>query len=62
MWEQILLLLGMLAVAWWGVTIIRRNPGAFSKENLGKSFHTMGILAILLIAMIVFCIWILRIG
>jgi hypothetical protein len=62
LWEQIALLLGMVAIAWWAVVIIKRNPGSFSKENLGKSFYAMGILAVILIAMIAVCIWILRVS
>ena len=61
-WEQILLIIGMFAIAWWIITIIKRNPGAFSKKNLGKSFYTMGVLALILIVFIAICIWLLRMG
>ena len=59
-WEQIFLVLGMVAVGWWTYTIIKRNPDSFSKENLGRSFYTMGVLALALIAFIALCIWILK--
>jgi hypothetical protein len=59
-WEQILLVVGMLGVGYWTYTIIKRNPDSFSKENLGKSFYTMGLLAIILIAFIAVCIWLLK--
>ncbi len=62
LWEQILLVVGMLGVGFWIYTLIKHNPGLFSKENLGKSFYTMGILAIVLIAFIAMCIWILRLN
>lgn len=40
--------------------MIKGNPNQFSKENLNKSFFTMGILAIGLIAFIALLILILR--
>lgn len=58
--EQIIILIGMVAIGFWTYKIIKNNPGAFSKENMGKSFYTMGILAIILIAFVAFCIWLLR--
>ena len=45
---------------WWGYRYYKTNPEAFSRENVGKSFGTMGILAILLIAFIAFCVYFLR--
>ena len=59
---QLLLLVGIFAVGWWIYRIIKGNPSAFSRENLGKSFFTMGVLAIILIAFITFCIFLLRHG
>lgn len=57
---QILLILGAGLVVWFLVRTIRSNPAVFSKEMFSKSFYTMGILAIVLIAFIAVCIFILR--
>ncbi len=57
---QVLLLVGVLAIGWWIYRIIKVNPSSFSKESLGKSFFTMGVLAIILIVFIAGCIFILR--
>lgn len=62
LFTKIIVVLGMAGIGWWIYHSIRSNPQAFSKENLGKSFYTMGILAIGLIAIIMLCIWILRSG
>jgi hypothetical protein len=39
---------------------IKGSPGQFSKENLNKSFFTMGILALVLIGFVALLIIILR--
>lgn len=39
---------------------IQRNPEAFSKVNLNKSFMTLGLLALLLIAVISFAVMLLK--
>lgn len=57
---QILLLIGAGLIIWYLVRTIRSNPDAFSKEMFSKSFYTMGILALILIAFIAFCIFLLR--
>jgi hypothetical protein len=57
---QLLLMLGAGLVIWYLIRTIRSNPQAFSKEMFGKSFYTMGILAVLLIGFISLCIYILR--
>jgi len=57
---QLLLLIGAGLTIWWLVRSIRSNPEAFSKAVMNKSVYTMGILAIILIAFIAFCIMILR--
>ena len=59
-WEQIALIIGGLLIAWWGFITVKRNPSAFTKENFGKSLSTLGVLALILIALIALCIWILR--
>lgn len=59
-WQLILLLIGAALMLWFMVRTIRNNPQAFSKENLGKSFYTIGILALIIIAVIFFCVMLLR--
>ena len=41
-----------LFMAWRTVKMIQANPGLFSKASLGKSFMTVGMLALILIAFI----------
>lgn len=40
--------------------VLKHNPGAFSKENMGRGFFTLGILALLLMLLIVICVKILK--
>lgn len=39
---------------------IKGNPAQFSKENLNKSFFTMGVLALVLIGFIALMVFMLR--
>lgn len=57
---QILLLIGAGFLVWYMVRTIRSNPEIFSKAMFSKSAYTMGILALILIAFIALCIFILR--
>lgn len=59
-WALLLTCLLAVALLWWLIRSIRGNPEAFSKVNLGKSFYTMGILALLIIAIIFVCVLFLR--
>ena len=45
---------------WYLYSQIKNNKEAFSKQNLGKSFHVMGLLALLLIVFIAVCVFVLR--
>jgi len=49
---QIIGLIGAGLVAWLLYRTIKSRPEQFSRENLNKSFATMGILAIALIAFV----------
>lgn len=51
-WMKLLYVIGAIVVAGLIFMNIRNNPQAFSKENLGKSFYVLGILALLLIGFI----------
>lgn len=53
-----IILSGLLV--WLAVTLIRRNPESFSKENMGKSLQTVGILALILIVVVTFCVVMLK--
>ena len=59
-WAQIFWVIGALVVAFLIYRTIKNRPGAFSKENLSKSFYTLAILALILIAFIAVLIMLLR--
>ncbi len=59
-WTIILALVAAALMLWFMVRTIRHNPQAFSKENVGKSFYTIGILALVIIAVVFFCVLLLR--
>lgn len=54
---QILGLLGAGLIIYFLYKIIKNKPDLFSKENLNKSFFTMGILGLGLIAFVALLIW-----
>jgi len=47
-------------LAWLLYHRIKHNPGAFSAKNFGKSFSTMGLLGLALIAFIAVLVMLLR--
>ncbi len=57
---QILGLIGAGMIVFILYRTIKGSPGQFSKENLNKSFFTMGILAIVLIGFIALMVLMLR--
>jgi hypothetical protein len=57
---QILILLLAGFLGWQLYKYVKANPQAFSRDNLNKSFFTLGILALLLIGFIALCVMILR--
>ncbi len=57
---QVLGLLGAGLVVWLLYRTIKSRPNQFSRENLSKSFSTMGMLAILLIGFVALLIMIVR--
>lgn len=57
---QILGLLGAGLIIYFLYNRIKKNPEMFSKEQLNKSFLTMGVLAIGLIAFVALLILMLR--
>lgn len=58
---QILGILGALLIVFILYRGIKSRPESFTKENLGKSFYTMGLLGLLLIAFIALLIFLLRV-
>lgn len=57
---QILGVVGAVLIIWVIYRSIKGQPQAFSKENTGKSFYTMGILALILIGFIALLVLLLR--
>ena len=60
MWYQFLGIVFAGFFAWLLYSQVKSNPEAFSTANFSKSAYTLGILALVLIAFIAFCIMILR--
>jgi len=60
MWMKLFLILLTIFIGWLIYRNIRYNPQAFSKENLGKSFYTLGLLALALIAFIALLVILLK--
>ena len=59
-WMKLLALIGAGFLIWFMFRAIKSNPQLYSRENISKSFSTMGILGLILIAFIAFCIFLLR--
>lgn len=57
---QVLGLAGAGLIVWLLYRSIKNRPDVFSRENMSKSFFSMGILAVLLIAFIALLVVILR--
>ena len=51
---------GAALMAWFAYRTVKNNPAMFSRENLGKSVFTMGILTLVLIAFIACLVFLLR--
>jgi hypothetical protein len=57
---EILGVLGAVMILFVLYRTIKGSPEQFSKENLSKSFFTMGVLALVLIAFVAFLVFMLR--
>ncbi|MBA2653627.1 MAG: hypothetical protein H0U71_00980 [Gammaproteobacteria bacterium] len=57
---QVLLIIGAGFILWFTYQSIKRNPQVFSAENINKSIFTLGILALCLIAIIAFLVYLLK--
>lgn len=59
-WMTLLYLVLAGLAAWWAWRTIRNNPNLFSAENIHKSFSTMALLALGLIAFIALLVFLLK--
>ena len=59
-WAQLLAIVFAGMLVWLGFRIIKGQPMMFSKENVENSFVTIGILALIIIAIIAVCVYILK--
>ena len=59
-WMTLLYVVGAALLAWMAYRTIRNHPEMFNKENMGKSFSTMGILTILLIGFVALLVVLLK--
>ena len=59
-WQNIFIIIAAGFIVFWLYRYIRSNPEALSRENLGKGFWTLGILAVGLIGFIGLLIVMLR--
>lgn len=57
---QLLGLLGAGLVIWILYRYVKANPSQLSRENLSKSFSTMGMLALILIAFVTLLVLLVR--
>ncbi|VEG91541.1 hypothetical protein [Legionella spiritensis] len=57
---QILGLIGAGLIVWYMYRVVKGRPELFTRANLNKSFFTMGILALILIAFVAFLIIMVR--
>lgn len=57
---QILAIVGAALIVWVIYTNIKNRPDQFSRENLSKSFSSMGILALLLIGFVALLVFMVR--
>ncbi|KTD24128.1 hypothetical protein Lmac_3001 [Legionella maceachernii] len=63
MMETLYQILGLIAaglIVWLLYRSIKGRPDQFSRENLSKSFTTMGFLGLILIGFIAFLVFMLR--
>lgn len=59
-WSALLFVLLAALAAWFAYRTIKGNPQMFSRANISKSITTLGVLALLLIVVIGFCVLMLK--
>ncbi len=57
---QLLAIVGAALIVWILYRTIKQRPEQFSRENLSKSFFSLGILAVILIIFVAFLVLLLR--
>ncbi|KTC65318.1 Uncharacterised protein (plasmid) [Legionella adelaidensis] len=57
---QVLGLIAAIFIVWFLYRTVKGQPEQFSKNNLNKSFRSMGILAVILIIFVGFLVMLLR--
>ena len=57
---QLLALGAVVFLIWFLYKRVKHDKQAFSKENISKSFYTMGLLGIGMIGFIALCAWFLN--
>lgn len=57
---QILFIIIAIFLGWQLYRYVHTNPQMFSKDNIGRSIFTLGILALLLIGFITVCVLLLK--
>ena len=58
---QLLALIGAAMIVWVIYRMIKGRPDQFSRENLTKSFSTMGVLALVLIGFVALLVFLARV-
>ncbi len=58
--SKIAAILFAVVILWWLFRFLKSNPDSLSKENIGKSAYTMGLLGIGLIVFIGIIVMLLR--
>lgn len=58
--SKLLFVLLAIFLIWQMFGYVRAHPEAFSKDNLSKSFFTLGILALLLIGFVAVCVFLIK--
>ncbi len=59
---QVLALIGAALIVWITYRAIKGRPEQFSRENLSKSFFSLGVLAIILIMFVALLVLMVRQG
>jgi len=57
---QLLAIVGAALIIWILFRTIKQRPEQFSRENLSKSFFSLGVLAVILIVFVGFLVLLLR--
>jgi len=61
-WGKLLAIVGIIIIIWYLYRVLRRSPELFTAANFNKSFKVFGVLALVLIGFISFCIFLLQIS